>query len=300
MKLKYYMRGVGIGIIFTVFVFAVIIIPNLEFEEITQLQENVNKQLGESKVSTLLGSGEKTSETSDTDTAPAGKDTSSTDPEQATEPEQEQMTTPEPEQDQVTTQKPDQEPADDPAATPEPTATPTPEPTATPTPEPTPTPAPTVTPTPAPTATPTPAPTATPTPKPTATPTLAPTATPTPAPTATPTPKPTATPTPKPTATPTPKPTATPTPKSTDSQGSGKVSVSDNGDGTVSVTIRSGCTSEILSDALEKAGVTGSAADLNKYIVKNGYASRIQTGTFKIKKGSDHKDIAVAVSSKKK
>jgi hypothetical protein len=292
MKLKYYMRGVGIGIIFTVFVFSVIIIPNLEFEEITQLQENVNKQLGESKVSVLLGSGEKTSAASDTDTARTDKDTSSTDREQVTEPEQEQMTTPEPEQDQVTTQKPDQEPADDPAATPEPTATPTPEPT--------PTPAPTATPTPAPTSTPTPAPTATPTPKPTATPTPKPTATPTPKPTATPTPKPTATPTPKPTATPTPKPTATPTPKSTDSQGGGKVSVSDNGDGTVSVTIRSGCTSEILSDALEKAGVTGSAADLNKYIVRNGYASRIQTGTFKIKKGSDHKDIAVAVSSKKK
>ncbi len=270
MKLKYYMRGVGIGIIFTVFVFSVIIIPNLEFEEITQLQENVNKQLGESKVSVLLGSGEKTSAASDTDTARTDKDTSSTDREQVTEPEQEQMTTPEPEQ----------EPADDPAATPEPTATPTPEPTPTPTP--------------------TPAPTATPTPKPTSTPTPAPTATPTPKPTATPTPKPTATPTPKPTATPTPKPTATPTPKSTDSQGGGKVSVSDNGDGTVSVTIRSGCTSEILSDALEKAGVTGSAADLNKYIVRNGYASRIQTGTFKIKKGSDHKDIAVAVSSKKK
>ena len=267
MKLKYYMRGVGIGIIFTVFVFAVIIIPNLEFEEITQLQENVNKQLGESsRVSNLLGSVDKAAEASDTGT------------------QDESVTTPSPEPELSPTAGPTPKPTPEPTATPTPESTPTPEPTATPTPEPTATPLPTPTPTSVPTATPTPAPTATPTP----------------VPTATPTPKPTATPTPKPTATPTPKPTATPTPKSTDSQGGGKVSVSDNGDGTVSVTIRSGCTSEILSDALEKAGVTGSAADLNKYIVRNGYASRIQTGTFKIKKGSDHKDIAVAVSSKKK
>ena len=275
MKLKYYMRGVGIGIIFTVFVFAVIIIPNLEFEEITQLQENVNKQLGESsKVSNLLGSADKTAEASDTGT------------------QDESVTTPSPEPELAPTVGPTQEPTPEPTATPTPESTPTPEPTATPTPEPTPTP------TPEPTATPLPTPT--PTPVPTATPTPAPTATPTPVPTATPTPRPTATPTPRPTATPTPKPTATPTPKPADNSGSGKVSVSDNGDGTVSVTIRSGCTSEILSDALQKAGVTDSAADLNKYIVKNGYASRIQTGTFKVKKGADHKVIAVAVSSKKK
>nr|MCR4721205.1 hypothetical protein [Lachnospiraceae bacterium] len=59
MKLKYYMRGIGIGILFAVFVFTVIIIPNLEFEEITQLQESVNKQINDSKVSSLLGNAEK-------------------------------------------------------------------------------------------------------------------------------------------------------------------------------------------------------------------------------------------------
>ncbi|MCR4721109.1 MAG: hypothetical protein K5655_05210 [Lachnospiraceae bacterium] len=257
MKLKYYMRGVGIGILFTVFVFTVIIIPNLEFEEITQLQESVNKQINESKVSGLLGNTDKT--------------TADINPE---EPEKEKTT--------------------DPALTPtpDPTATPTPDPTATPTPDPT------ATPTPDLTATPTPDPTATPTPDPTATPAPKPTATPTPKPTATPTPKPAATPTPRPTATPTPKPTATPVPNQTGS--SGKVSVKDNGDGTVSVTIRSGCTSEILSDALEKAGVTDSSSGLNKYIVKNGYASKIQTGTFTVKKGSSYKDITTSVSSKKK
>ncbi len=237
MKLKYYMRGVGIGILFTVFVFTVIIIPNLEFDEITQLQENVNKQINESKVSALLGNSDRNSS--------------------------------------VTPEQNDGN-GDEIVPTSEPTATPTPKPTATPTPE----------------------PTATPTPKPTATPTPKPTATPTPKPTATPTPKPTATPTPKPTATPTPKPTATPAPKNADS--TSKVSVSVNSDGSFSVTIRGGCTSELLCDALQKAGATDSSAELNKYIVKNGYASRIQTGTFKIKKGADHKEIASAVTSKKK
>ena len=229
MKLKYYMRGVGIGILFTVFVFTVIIIPNLEFDEITQLQENVNKQINESKVSALLGNSDRNSS--------------------------------------VTPEQNDGN-GDEIVPTSEPTATPTPQPTATPT----------------------PVPTATPTPKPTATPT--------PKPTATPTPKPTATPTPKPTATPTPKPTATPAPKNADS--TSKVSVSVNSDGSFSVTIRGGCTSELLCDALQKAGATDSSAELNKYIVKNGYASRIQTGTFKIKKGADHKEIASAVTSKKK
>ncbi len=257
MKLKYYMRGVGIGILFTVFVFTVIIIPNLEFDEITQLQENVNKQINESKVSALLGNSDRNS---------------SVTPEQNDGNGDEIVPTSEP------TATPTPEPTATPAATQEPDATVTQEPEAT--------------------ATPTPEPTATPTPEPTATPTPEPTATPTPKPTATPTPKPTATPTPKPTATPTPKPTATPAPKNADS--TSKVSVSVNSDGSFSVTIRGGCTSELLCDALQKAGATDSSAELNKYIVKNGYASRIQTGTFKIKKGADHKEIASAVTSKKK
>ncbi|MCR5431461.1 MAG: hypothetical protein K6E95_02775 [Lachnospiraceae bacterium] len=236
MKLKYYMRGVGLGIVFTVFIFTVIIIPNLEFDEITQLQESVNKQIGDSKVSSLLGNAGKTE--SDDNNGPSNEND----------------------------------------VTPDPVSTPTPNPTVTPTPN----------------------PTATPTPEPTATPTPEPTATPTPEPTATPTPKPTATPTPKLTVTPTPKPTATPTPKPKTNDSGSKASVSKNSDGSFSVTIKSGCTSEILSDALQKAGATDSATELNKYIVRNGYASRIQTGTFKIKKGADYKEIVSAVTSKKK
>ena len=284
MKLKYYMRGVGIGILFAVFVFTVIVIPNLEFEELTELQESVNKQITGSKVSALLGNPEKTS--ADGTAGTPGDNGGGT--ESAGEP----TMTPTPEPTDTPTPTPDPTPTPNPTATPLPTATPTPVPTVTPTPSPTVTPLPTATPTPVPTATPTPNPTATPTPRPTATPT--------PNPTATPTPRPTATPTPRPTATPTPRPTATPTPRPVDGGNSNKVSVSANSDGTFSVTIRAGCTSEILSDALAKAGAVDSSADLNKYIVKNGYASRIQTGTFKINKGAEYKDIAAAVTSKKK
>ena len=98
--------------------------------------------------------------------------------------------------------------------TPTKTATPTPTKTATPTPTKTATPTltKTATPTPTKTATPTPTKTATPTPTKTATPTPTKTATPTPTKTATPTPTKTATPTPTKTATPTPTKTATPTP----------------------------------------------------------------------------------------
>lgn len=111
-----------------------------------------------------------------------------------------------------TTEEPTPEPPEDRG---EPTLEPTSEPTEeavpteeTPTTEATVTPE--ATPTPEPTATPSPEPTATPTPEPTATPSPEPTATPTPEPTATPTPEPTATPTPEPTATPTPTPATVP------------------------------------------------------------------------------------------
>ena len=270
MKLKYYMRGIGIGIIFTVFVFTVIVIPNLEFEEITQLQESVTKQISDSKVSNLLGNSDKVS--GDTREDISEKDTSG-DVDDAYTGDVENT---------GDGGKENENPSITPEPTVVPTSTPTSEPTATPTPSPT------------------PKPTATPTPSPTPRPTATPTPSPTPRPTATPTPSPTPRPTATPTPSPTPRPTATPAPKLSETGNSGKVSVADNADGTVSVTIKSGCTSEILSDALQKAGAVDSATDLNKYIVRNGYASRIQTGTFKIKKGSEYKDIASAVSSKKK
>lgn len=54
MKAKYYLRGIGVGILFTMFIFLVIIIPNMklsdkiesEKEETVQTESNLGKLLG--------------------------------------------------------------------------------------------------------------------------------------------------------------------------------------------------------------------------------------------------------------
>lgn len=53
MKLKYYMRGVGVGILFTMFIFLVIIIPNLQLDRI--ISNNVTPAADAEGVSGLLG-----------------------------------------------------------------------------------------------------------------------------------------------------------------------------------------------------------------------------------------------------
>lgn len=63
MKLKYYMRGVGVGILFTMFVFLVIIIPNLELNQI--VSEKTASSESAADVSGLLGVKEEAA--SDTD-----------------------------------------------------------------------------------------------------------------------------------------------------------------------------------------------------------------------------------------
>ena len=196
--------------------------------------------------------------------------------------------------------------------TPKPTATPTAEPTAAPTEEPAATPTtkpaatPTSTPTPKPTATPTSKPTSTPTPKPTATPTSEPTATPTPKPTATPTPKPTATPTPEPTATPTPKPTATPTPKptATPTPKPTEAAVDDGSPkslntASVEISVTPGDSSYTVAKRLAEAGVVPSAAEFDEFLCKNGYDRKIATGMHTIPAGTSYKRIGEILSGKK-
>lgn len=54
MKVKYYIRGVGVGILFTMFIFLVIIIPNMKLndkmtadkEETVQTESDLGKLLG--------------------------------------------------------------------------------------------------------------------------------------------------------------------------------------------------------------------------------------------------------------
>ncbi|MBO7634874.1 MAG: hypothetical protein J6S72_10940, partial [Lachnospiraceae bacterium] len=67
MKLKYYMRGVGTGILFTLFIFVVIIIPNLKLEnrikEATANEENAGGSGKDDEISSLVGKNDKTEPT---------------------------------------------------------------------------------------------------------------------------------------------------------------------------------------------------------------------------------------------
>ena len=111
-------------------------------------------------------------------------------------------------------------------------------------------------------------------------------------PTATPTPTVTPTPTSTPTPTLTPVPTVTPTP--------GPTPIAEiNEDGSIKVTITKGMTSEKFSSNLEKLGIVDDWKALNNYIVRNGYALRIQIGTFTLKKGMSYAQIVSIVASKK-
>ena len=149
MKLKYYMRGLGTGILFTLFVFVVIIIPNLKLENKINEVSTASGQTGKdgSDVASLVGK----TDPSDMPTPEGG----------------------------VTTPAPGEETG---------TPTPSPTPTQTPIPSPTPTQTPTPTPTPSPVPTQAPTPTAEPTQEPTKAPTSTPTPTQKPNPTGKPVP----------------------------------------------------------------------------------------------------------------
>lgn len=128
MKLKYYMRGVGVGILFTMFIFIVIIIPNLELKQI--ISENEQAADDTAKVSSLLGVND------GSDAVPSSEQT--------------------PQSSTIPTEAPTITPTSTPTPTPAPTGKPTLAPTEAPTavPTPVPTKAPTDVPTQAPTATP--------------------------------------------------------------------------------------------------------------------------------------------------
>ena len=153
---------------------------------------------------------------------------------------------------------------------------------------------PTATPTAKPTAVPTAIPTPTPTATPTAKPTVVPTATPTPTakPTAapTPTPTPTAKPTAAPTATPTPtaKPTATPTATPTPTQAVQE---------TVTITINSGEGSGTVSRKAAQAGLVADAADFDRYLCANGYDKKLAVGNHIIPVGASYEEIAKKLTS---
>ncbi|MBR4725689.1 MAG: hypothetical protein IK071_07920, partial [Lachnospiraceae bacterium] len=70
-------------------------------------------------------------------------------------------------------------------------------------------------------------------------------------------------------------------------------------DGSVKFTITKGMTSEKLSSSLEKLGIVDDWKDLNTYIVKHGYALKIQIGTFTLKPGMSNDEICRIVTGRK-
>ena len=62
------------------------------------------------------------------------------------------------------------------------------------------------------------------------------------------------------------------------------------------ITITSSMGSESVSQALKNAGIISDWSDFNNYLINNGYAQRIQNGTFTVNSGMSYKEIAELIS----
>jgi len=127
----------------------------------------------------------------------------------------------------------------------------------------------------------------------TVSPTMTPTATMASTPTATIKPTPTVAPTvtKEPTVTPTPKPTPAVTEPT-------KAPSSENDTTkTISITVKSGMTSESFATLLYEKKLVDDAAKFNRFLVVNDYANYIKVGTFSIPIGSSYEEIAYIVTN---
>ena len=122
--------------------------------------------------------------------------------------------------------------------------------------------------------------------KPTEAPTMAPTVQPTAVPTRAPTTEPTAEPTIEPTIEPTVEPTSTPEVDATQAPQ----------EKTAYIVVHPGASSYTVSKTLETAGLVKNAGAFDKYLCSNGYAERIQVGTFEIVVGTDEEEIAKIIT----
>lgn len=106
------------------------------------------------------------------------------------------------------------------------------------------------------------------------------------------TPEVTVPPTPAPSPTPVPspetKPKQTKKPKKTKPGAGGE---------TVTLQITKGMWSDAVSAALVQKGLVDNAKAFDDYLNKNGYASFIRVGTFKIPKGATYEQIAIIITS---
>ena len=318
MKRKYYLRGLGFGILITTFVFILVGPSELSEKEIIQraeqlgyvkaeetgkptinLEELLNKDKEEEQASgsqlTIIPSPSETVITGTITPEPTKVSEQTITPIQTIMPEDTQTVTQKP----MGTVTPTVTVTSKPTNTVKPTATATlkptntVKPTVTATPKPTSTVKPTVTTTPKPTVTVKLTATATPKPtvtvKPTATVTSPPKVTTkvTPIPTITPklTVKPTATTTPKPTNTV--KPTSTVTPKPTVTPTSKKEDVI-----TAKIRITMGSSAMAVCKQLEKAGIIESADEMIQYLADINKAAYIDIGTYTLSSDMSLKEIA--------
>ena len=141
-----------------------------------------------------------------------------------------------------------------------------------------------------------PTPSDVPTPSKAPTPTSAPTPTKAPTPTSAPTPTKAPTPTSAPTPTKAPTPTSAPTP---DEDPIPTAAAGADGENKkVTVTVSKGMGSAEFARAAQKAGLVENAEEFDKYLMKNGYASKIMIGSYEIFVGATYKEIAEIITAR--
>ena len=67
---------------------------------------------------------------------------------------------------------------------------------------------------------------------------------------------------------------------------------------TATITVRSGYGSERIAQLCKDAGLVESAADFDDFLVKNGYSTSLRVGTFHIPIGSNYTEIAKILSGR--
>jgi len=68
--------------------------------------------------------------------------------------------------------------------------------------------------------------------------------------------------------------------------------------GKVKFTVTRGMTSEQFASNMEKLGIVDDWKQLNNYIVRNGYALRIQIGTFTFEPGMSYSEVTRIVTGR--
>ena len=82
----------------------------------------------------------------------------------------------------------------------------------------------------------------------------------------------------------------------TDAGQRGDVETVPDGNSYAVLVVERGNSSDVVARRLESLGVITDPVDFDKYLVANGYASRISVGTFQIPYGSDYDYIARAIT----